>query len=89
MDTFQNSSTSGKYVIDVDGNNYAIGGIVGMNYNYALIKNCHSNIDIKFKGYPKQFGGLAEMNYGTIENSSFKGNVSGTINFAGIVGLND
>ncbi len=62
------------------------GGLVGINYSYAIINGCYAAVNIDAKGY--SIGGLAGSNEngGIISNSYATGNVSGLRNAGGLLG---
>lgn len=79
-------SISGCYVEggDISGNS-KVGGLVG-SFNNGTMSDCNSKCTVS--GFANA-GGVTGLNYGTITNCSFEGNVSGARNwFGGVVGQN-
>jgi hypothetical protein len=66
-----------------------IGGLIGRNYYYSNISNCHSHV--KVSGTSSLVGGLVGINYGfsTITDSYAKCDVKGNYGVGGLVGDNE
>ncbi len=83
--------------LTVSGNIYRLiggvsGGIVSLVTGNSVIDNCHSEVNIENEATSNSAGGIVgELLAGgtlTIKNSSNKGNISGSNNTGGLIGLN-
>lgn len=73
--------------VKVSANSTGVGGLVGNNYNNAVIKNSYSNGFVTGTSFT---GGLVGTNYnGTIENSYSLSTVNGTSYVGGLVAFNN
>lgn len=64
-------------------------GFFGTIHKNAVIKELNITADISPSKDAKIIGGIAGINYGTILNCNFSGNVSGETSIGGIAGLNE
>ncbi len=85
--------TDGAYIYDVNVLNatinggYYVGALVGYNYNYSTITNCHSSGTITGTGI--YAGGITGSNHvSTITNCDSNATVNGTEEVGGITGYN-
>jgi len=95
------ASTADPFTGDYDGGGYTISGLTvsGDTANPSLfgaigtngtVKNLAlTGVLINSTGYGGYVGGIAGRNYGTIQNCSVTGSVSGYNNVGGIAGLNE
>lgn len=67
--------------------NYATGGLVGLNLDYAAITGCDCSAEVT--GTFSLTGGIAGGNYGMLQNSSSAALVTGQSKVGSIAGYND
>ncbi len=77
----------------ISGYRYTRDGYVAGLFRYvgkdALIKNLHVTGELSASGEKECIGGLAGVNYGTLQNCSFEGTVNGKTTVGGLVGVNE